>query len=93
MAYHFVTKESFLAAKANNEFIETAEFSGNMYGTSCKAVEDVQKVWSQESFVTTACLLSAALLGGLFNYPSSGEDAMLYSRLFPSLNPKDHHLL
>ena len=43
-AYHFVTKESFLAAKANNEFIETAEFSGNMYGTSCKAVEDVQKV-------------------------------------------------
>ena len=57
VAYHFVTKESFLAAKANNEFIETAEFSGNMYGTSCKAVEDVQKVWSQEPFVTTACLL------------------------------------
>ena len=61
VAYHFVTKESFLAAKANNEFIETAEFSGNMYGTSCKAVEDVQKVWSQEPFITTACLLSAVL--------------------------------
>ena len=25
----------------NNEFIETAEFSGNMYGTSKKSVQDV----------------------------------------------------
>ena len=43
ISYHYVTKEQFVAAKANNEFIETAEFSGNMYGTSCKAVSDVQK--------------------------------------------------
>ena len=25
----------------NNDFIETAEFSGNMYGTSKKSVQDV----------------------------------------------------
>jgi len=40
--YHYVTKEDFLAAKERSEFIETAQFSGNMYGTSCKAVSDVQ---------------------------------------------------
>jgi len=56
VAYHFVTKESFLAAKANNEFIETAEFSGNMYGTSCKAVEDVQKAGQ-------ICILDIEMLG------------------------------
>ena len=40
--YHYVTKEKFLEAKDRGEFIETAQFSGNMYGTSCKAVSDVQ---------------------------------------------------
>ena len=74
MAYHFVTKESFLAAKANNEFIETAEFSGNMYGTSCKAVEDVQKVWSQEPIFYCMSLIGCfAWRALLFNHPSSGR--------------------
>jgi len=41
--YHYVSREDFLAAKERGEFIETAQFSGNMYGTSCKAVSDVQK--------------------------------------------------
>lgn len=31
--YHFVTRDEFQAAVQNNEFIEWAEFSGNMYGT------------------------------------------------------------
>lgn len=39
--YHFVTREQMVAAVANNEFLESAEFSGNMYGTSKKAVEQV----------------------------------------------------
>ena len=39
--YHFVERESMLQAIANSEFIESAEFSGNLYGTSKKAVEDV----------------------------------------------------
>ncbi|XP_055528140.1 uncharacterized protein LOC129720657 isoform X2 [Wyeomyia smithii] len=40
--YHFVSVEEMQAAIENGEFIETAVFSGNMYGTSKKAVENVQ---------------------------------------------------
>jgi len=40
--YHFVSREDMLKAINSGEFIEYAEFSGNLYGTSKKAVEDVQ---------------------------------------------------
>ncbi|XP_055595196.1 uncharacterized protein LOC129745858 isoform X2 [Uranotaenia lowii] len=40
--YHFVSVEEMQSAIENGEFIETAVFSGNMYGTSKKAVENVQ---------------------------------------------------
>ncbi|XP_050949560.1 guanylate kinase isoform X1 [Labeo rohita] len=40
--YHYVTREVMQAAIANGEFIENAEFSGNMYGTSKAAVQAVQ---------------------------------------------------
>jgi guanylate kinase len=36
--YHFSTREDMIQMVANGEFIETAEFSGNMYGTSKMAV-------------------------------------------------------
>ncbi|KAJ2801576.1 guanylate kinase [Coemansia furcata] len=39
--YHFLTREEFLAAIERKEFIEHAEFSGNMYGTTVQAVKDV----------------------------------------------------
>lgn len=39
--YHFVTRDQMIRAIENNEFLESAEFSGNMYGTSKKAVEEV----------------------------------------------------
>ncbi|ORX68412.1 putative guanylate kinase [Linderina pennispora] len=39
--YHFLTREQFIAAVNNNEFIEHAEFSGNMYGTTIQSVKDV----------------------------------------------------
>lgn len=39
--YHFVEKEIMLEAIANNEFLEHMEFSGNIYGTSKKAISDV----------------------------------------------------
>ena len=41
--YNFVTREEMQAAINEDQFIEHAEFSGNMYGTSKKAVEDVAK--------------------------------------------------
>ncbi|KAL2097343.1 hypothetical protein ACEWY4_006550 [Coilia grayii] len=40
--YHYVTRETMQAGIDNGEFIENAEFSGNMYGTSKAAVQDVQ---------------------------------------------------
>ena len=39
--YHFSDKDSMMEMLDNNDFIETAEFSGNMYGTSKKSVQDV----------------------------------------------------
>ncbi|KAJ8272978.1 hypothetical protein GJAV_G00095750 [Gymnothorax javanicus] len=40
--YHFVTREKMTEGIANGDFIENAEFSGNMYGTSKASVQDVQ---------------------------------------------------
>ncbi|KAJ8736432.1 hypothetical protein PYW08_007088 [Mythimna loreyi] len=40
--YHFTNKEDMTAAIAKGEFLETACFSGNMYGTSKQAVNDVR---------------------------------------------------
>ncbi|KAF8320743.1 guanylate kinase [Clavulina sp. PMI_390] len=42
--YHFVTREQFLQLIDEGAFIENAQFSGNMYGTSVKAVQDVGKL-------------------------------------------------
>ena len=40
--YYFVAKDEFLDAKERGEFIETAEFAGNMYGTSRGAINRLQ---------------------------------------------------
>lgn len=40
--YHYVTRDAMQAAIDNDEFIESAEFSGNLYGTSKAAVRAVQ---------------------------------------------------
>ena len=39
--YNFTTKEEFLDLANRKGFIEHAQFGGNLYGTSIKAVEDV----------------------------------------------------
>lgn len=41
--YHFVTRDVMKKMIVNGEFLETTEFSSNLYGTSKKAVEDVAK--------------------------------------------------
>ncbi|KOX78842.1 Guanylate kinase [Melipona quadrifasciata] len=41
--YHFTTKDKMQKQIEQNEFLETAIYSGNMYGTSKRAVEDVQE--------------------------------------------------
>uniref|UniRef100_A0A3Q3LTN0 guanylate kinase n=1 Tax=Labrus bergylta TaxID=56723 RepID=A0A3Q3LTN0_9LABR len=40
--YHFVTREAMQTRIENGDFIEHTEFSGNMYGTSKEAFQDVQ---------------------------------------------------
>ena len=39
--YYFVTKEEFLDLVEKKGFVEHAQFGGNYYGTSIKAVEDI----------------------------------------------------
>ncbi|OAV93941.1 guanylate kinase [Puccinia triticina 1-1 BBBD Race 1] len=43
VAYHFVTRDQFQEMIKNGEFIEHAEFGGNCYGTSLKAVSEVSE--------------------------------------------------
>jgi len=40
--YHFTTREKMQEGIDNGDFIENAQFSGNMYGTSKSSIEDVQ---------------------------------------------------
>ncbi|XP_044055745.1 guanylate kinase 1b isoform X2 [Siniperca chuatsi] len=40
--YHFTTREAMQEGIDKGDFIENAEFSGNLYGTSKAAIEDVQ---------------------------------------------------
>lgn len=42
--YHFTDKEEMQEQIENGEFIETATFSENLYGTSKRAVEEVQRL-------------------------------------------------
>jgi len=39
--YYFITRNQMEKMIANGEFLETTEFSSNLYGTSKKAVEDI----------------------------------------------------
>ncbi|KAG0266721.1 guanylate kinase, partial [Linnemannia exigua] len=39
--YNFLTREEFLAGVERGDFIEHAEFSGNMYGTTVQGVKSV----------------------------------------------------
>jgi len=39
--YHFVSRDEFVGLINQNKFIEYAEFSGNLYGTSIDAVKSV----------------------------------------------------
>jgi guanylate kinase len=43
VAYHFTQRDNFTGLIQDGAFIEHAEYSGNLYGTSFSAVEDVAK--------------------------------------------------
>ncbi|SGZ31096.1 BQ5605_C047g12304 [Microbotryum silenes-dioicae] len=46
-SYHFTTRDKFLKLVQEGAFIEHAEFSGNLYGTTVNAVEAVAKEGSK----------------------------------------------
>jgi guanylate kinase len=45
--YYFVSRQEFDRMIANNEFIEHTEFSGNLYGTSKRAIQEALKTDKQ----------------------------------------------
>lgn len=49
--YHFVTVDHFKNMIDNKEFIEWAQFSGNYYGTSVKAVKDVSDAMNKTCII------------------------------------------
>lgn len=54
--YHFVTQDEFKKEIEDQSFVEWAQFSGNYYGTSIKAVEDV-------SITGKTCILDIDMQG------------------------------
>lgn len=48
MQYHFTPRDEFETLRAaGGFFVETAEFGGNLYGTSVGAVEEVGRGWGK----------------------------------------------
>ncbi|CAZ85570.1 unnamed protein product [Tuber melanosporum] len=54
--YHFTNRTNFEALRAQNHFIESVEFAGNLYGTSVGAVRDVTDS-------RRVCILDIELMG------------------------------
>lgn len=60
--YNFVDRETFKAGVEKGEFIEWAEFSGNLYGTTIAAVQAVAQHSSEDGSKRT-CILDIDLQG------------------------------
>lgn len=53
--YHFTDRTTMLQEIADGKFVESAEFSGNLYGTSIRAIQDV--VTSADGTPPRVCIL------------------------------------
>src|SRR5262249_36694034 len=62
--YHFVSRAEFEAMIANGDFLEWAEVHGNLYGTSRRAVEEIQS--SGSDVILTIDIQGAAQARKLF---------------------------
>ncbi|KAJ2159888.1 guanylate kinase [Coemansia sp. RSA 552] len=82
--YHFLTREQFLQAVKDGEFIEHAEFSGNMYGTTVRAVKAVAeagKTCILDIDVQGVKSVKATDLGARFVFVAPPSEAELEKRL------------
>ncbi|XP_023947653.1 guanylate kinase isoform X2 [Bicyclus anynana] len=82
--YHFTTVEEMKAAIDRGEFIENAIFSGNMYGTSKRAVEDVRR---QEKI----CILDIDI-EGVKQIKNTDLDPLLVFVMPPSIKELERRL-
>lgn len=76
--YHFVSEESFLAMKAKDEFLESANVYGNYYGSPRKPI--MQALDRGESV-----LFDIDFQGAMKVHAQAGEDSVLVYILPPSL--------
>ncbi|XP_047985014.1 guanylate kinase isoform X2 [Leguminivora glycinivorella] len=82
--YHFTTKDEMLAAIEKGEFLETATFSGNTYGTSKRAVEDVRRTGK-------ICVLDIEI-EGVKQVKKSDLDPLLVFVMPPSIDELERRL-
>ncbi|XP_054623343.1 guanylate kinase [Dunckerocampus dactyliophorus] len=82
--YHYVTREAMEAAIDKGDFIENAEFSGNLYGTSKAAVQDVKDR-------NLICILDIDMQG-VRNIKSTDLNAIYISIQPPSLDVLENRL-
>lgn len=68
--YHFVSPPSFRSLLQEGGFIEHAEFSGNLYGTSKQAIRDVTKTGRRCILDIEAQVCFLKSLGSMLNHES-----------------------
>ncbi|XP_055310974.1 guanylate kinase isoform X3 [Sitodiplosis mosellana] len=83
--YHFVERGAMKAAIEKGEFLESAEFSGNMYGTSKQAVRNVQDAGK-------VCVLDIEI-EGVKQIRNSDLDPLLAFVMPPSIDELKRRLL
>jgi guanylate kinase len=82
--YHFVTRQDFEKLISEKAFIENAEFSGNLYGTSIAAVralEDQGKICILDIELNGVKAVKATTLGARFIFVKPPSLEALESRL------------
>lgn len=82
--YHFTTASNFAKLVASNSFLEYATFAGNSYGTTFKAVEDVEKAGKN-------CILDIEM-EGVKQVKASGRSAKFIFVRPPSLKALEERL-
>ncbi|XP_030029395.1 guanylate kinase isoform X2 [Manduca sexta] len=82
--YHFTNKTDMTAAIERGEFIESATFSGNMYGTSKQAVNDVRRTGK-------ICVLDIDI-EGVKQIKHTDLDPLLVFVMPPSVNELERRL-